>query len=110
MHRERDNEEFSDLDDADAFQAAMQDVVPLGKEKDKVTQREPREVTDTHLARRDAAEGKTPDVDPNFLTLAEVPPVEPLAYLEWRKDGVQLAVYDKLRHAEYPIEGSLDLH
>ena len=104
--------EFDDLDDDSAFAQAMQDVVPLSEQGSvtKTSQRAPLEVTQAQLSRREAAVGNTPEVDPNFLTLSEVPQKEPLEYLEWRKDGVQLAVYDKLRHAGYEIEGNLDLH
>ena len=35
---------------------------------------------------------------------------QPLESLEWRKDGVQRGVFDKLRRGGYPIEASLDLH
>ncbi|MEM7097399.1 MAG: DNA endonuclease SmrA [Pseudomonadota bacterium] len=100
------------LDDDAAFAQAMQDVVPLSEQGGvtRTDQRTPREVTQSHINRREAAQGDTPNVDPNFLTEAEVPQKQPLEYLEWRKDGVQLAVFDKLRHAGYDIEGHLDLH
>ena len=94
----------------DDFRAAMQDVAPLDKGR-QVARGGPAEVTQAHLQRRDAAMGVGKDlIDPNFLTLGEVRPVEPLQFLEWKKDGVQNAVFDKLRRGGYAVEGSLDLH
>ncbi len=88
----------------------MQDVAPLDKGK-RVERRVTVESGETHRIRRDAALGLTDDrVDPNFLTLGEVPPRQPLEHLEWKKDGVQNAVFDKLRRGEYAPQGSLDLH
>ena len=94
----------------DDFSAAMQDVAPISKGKRQLLKSKV-EVTPAQLQRRDAALGLGTDlVDPNFLTLAEVKQREPLEYLEWRKDGVQKAVFDKLRRGGYAIEDSLDLH
>ncbi len=97
-------------DEAGLFSAAMEDVAPIAKGRRQMRQNQ-HEVTQTHLQRRDAAlglnEGKE---DPNFLTLGEVPGVAPLEYLEWKKDGVQRAVFDKLRRGGYGVEEHLDLH
>ncbi|MEM7079611.1 MAG: DNA endonuclease SmrA [Pseudomonadota bacterium] len=100
------NEDDHDLD---AFREAMSDVAPLAKGRQ--TTGGPREQTVGQQARREAAVGLTRDaVDPNFLTLGEVPAVEPLAYVEWKKDGVQHAVFSRLRQGGYPVQASLDLH
>lgn len=97
-------------DEDELFAEAMQDVAPLSKGRQQ-QRKSQREVTEAHLARRDAALGIGDDrVDPNFLTLGEVPPRAPLEYLEWKKDGVQNAVFDRLRRGGYDIEASLDLH
>ena len=73
----------------DDFRSAMSDVAPLGEKAQKKAQTEelkleakkeiPREVSLTQLERRYAALGieRTPKVDPNPLTLAEVPQLEP---------------------------------
>ncbi|MEM8768229.1 MAG: DNA endonuclease SmrA [Pseudomonadota bacterium] len=106
----------------DDFRAAMSDVAPLKADvQKKAAHREqqldaeremPRAVSLTQLERRYAALGinRTPTVDPNPLTLGEVPLVEPREVLEWKKDGVQNEVFARLRNGQYPIEGSLDLH
>jgi len=98
--------------DAD-FRDAMNDVAPLRERKSRQTeiagkrpdvtvgQRERREVA---LGNRDTA------IDPNPLTLGEVPPVQPRDMLEWKKDGVQHEVFSRLKAGRYPIEGTLDLH
>ena len=94
----------------DAFREAMQDVQPLNKGR-RQERKTSQTVSIAQLQRRDAAEGKLANaVDPNYLTLGEVPSRQPLEYLEWKKDGVQNAVFSKLRHAGYRIEGQLDLH
>ena len=63
------------------------------------------------LQRRRAAEQFTADPQrENFLTLAEVPLRQPLEVLEWKQDGVQHAVFSKLRRGGYALEYELDLH
>ena len=92
------------------FAEAMQDVAPLEQRK-RAERKTGVTVTDAHLARRDAALGIGEDkTDPNFLTPGEVPPRQPLEYLEWKKDGVQNAVYDNLRRGQYALDAHLDLH
>ena len=106
----------------DDFRSAMSDVAPLGKKAQKKARQEaqileakkdmPRAVSLTQLERRYAALGieRTPKVDPNPLTLGEVPEVAPRDVLEWKKDGVQHQVFSRLKNGQYEIEGSLDLH
>ena len=98
--------------DDDDFREAMQDVAPL-KRKRVADQATPRAgPTAGQLRRRDGAEGKTdtPTVDPNYLTLGEVPPVDPHQILEWKKDGVQRQVFARLKQGRYELQGELDLH
>ncbi len=106
----------------DDFRSAMSDVAPLGEKVKKKARHEeqlreakkemPRAVSLTQLERRYAALGidRTPKVDPNPLTLGDVPALEPRDVLEWKKDGVQHQVFARLKNGQYPIEGSLDLH
>jgi DNA-nicking Smr family endonuclease len=106
----------------DEFRRAMGDVAPLDEKAQKKAQHVaemldakkemPRAVSVTQLERRYAALGieRTPQVDPNPLTLGEVPQVAPRDVLEWKKDGVQHQVFARLKNGQYPIEGSLDLH
>ncbi len=98
------------MDDDTLFAAAMQDVAPLAKGRQQALPGA-REVTQAQLARRDAALGLEQErLDANFLTLGEVAPRAPLEFLEWKKNGVQNAVFDRLRRGDYALEGSLDLH
>lgn len=108
--------------DDDDFLSAMSDVAPLDEQqRKKAEHREaqleakkemPRELSLTQLERRYAALGvnRSPEVDPNPLTLGEVTPVAPRDVLEWKKDGVQNGVFSRLKLGHYPVEGSLDLH
>lgn len=104
--------------DDDDFRSAMSDVAPLdARVRKKAAQREalkeaPGPASAKQLERRQAALGisRTPAVDPNPLTLGEVTPVAPRDLLEWKKDGVQNQVFQRLRNGQYPVEGSLDLH
>ncbi len=104
-----DNSEFLD---------AMGDVAPLAdKHKNRRNDIDDasgrgREASIAQLERREAALGNTrrPKVDPNPLTLGEVPPVAPREILEWKKDGVQHEVFARLKSGRYAVEGSLDLH
>jgi DNA-nicking Smr family endonuclease len=95
------------------FLDAMGDVAPLKDKKQRAAVvGRPKELTPAQLERREAALGNTtpPKIDPNPLRLGEVPPVEPRAVLEWKKDGVQREVFARLKAGRYPIEGELDLH
>ena len=103
----------------DEFRSAMSDVAPLDAKVRKKAQHQldsskemPRAVSLTQLERRYSALGLTrnPVTDPNHLTLAEVEPRQPRDVLEWKKDGVQHEVFQRLKSGRYPIEGSLDLH
>ncbi len=97
----------------DLFRMAMQDVKPL-QQKVVVAPRvvkAPREVpTEAQLLARSAALGEKKPEPPDYLTLAEVPAVEPRAFLEWRREGVQELVTGRLRKGHYPPADSLDLH
>lgn len=98
------------MDDED-FLEAMQDVKPLAKGREQTLKQVRDGITIAEKHRRDAAVGlKQERVDENQLTLGEVPQRGPLEYLEWKKDGVQNAVFEKLRKGGYPIEQRLDLH
>ena len=95
----------------DVFSQAMADVTPVAKGRQQRPSVQQTGPTPGQLKRRaDAENTHSEDVDPNYLTLGEVLPVAPLAFLEWKKDGVQQAVFDKLRKDGYGIEASLDLH
>ncbi len=48
--------------------------------------------------------------DKNFLSGEYVEPVDPLAIIEFKRDGVQTGVYRNLRLGKYQIDARLDLH
>ena len=105
------DDEHDKNDDEAAFLDAMQDVQPISKGARQKAASGAREATIAQQHRRDAALGLNKDpVDPNFLTLGDVPAREPLEVLEWKKDGVQNAVFAKLRRGGYEFKASLDLH
>jgi DNA-nicking Smr family endonuclease len=98
-------------DDDELFSSAMQDVQPLKKGRAQALSQPRDEVSIAEQHRRDAAVGvKVERLDANTLTLSEVPARQPLEVLEWKKVGVQRAVFSKLRKGGYKIESSLDLH
>ena len=95
--------------DDELFRAAMSDVAPL-----KVAPKPPKsrqEPSADQLARRAHAESDDQiSIDPNYLTPGEVKPLTPHELVSWKKDGVQEAVFKKLRLGKYPLDGTLDLH
>ena len=97
-------------DDKDLFAAQMQDVTPLVNPRTD-TRKSWQGATAEQLQRRRAAEAFAEDVsEQNFLTLSEVEARQPLEMLEWKQDGVQHAVFSKLRRGGYALEYELDLH
>ena len=97
--------------DEDAFSAAMKDVEPLNHPSSIAPKANWQGPSQTHLQRQQAAEdfAKVED-EKNMLSLSEVKPRDPLEVLEWKQEGVQLAVFNKLRKGGYLIERELDLH
>ena len=97
-------------DDKDLFAAQMQDVTPLVNPRTD-TRKSWQGASAEQLQRRRAAEAFAEDVwSQNFLTLSEVEARQPLEMLEWKQDGVQHAVFSKLRRGGYALEYELDLH
>ncbi|HBF62382.1 MAG TPA: DNA endonuclease SmrA [Gammaproteobacteria bacterium] len=97
-------------DDKDLFAAQMQDVTPLVNPRTD-TRKSWQGASAEQLQRRRAAEAFAEDVsEQNFLTLSEVEARQPLEMLEWKQDGVQHAVFSKLRRGGYALEYELDLH
>jgi DNA-nicking Smr family endonuclease len=107
------------MDDEDLFREAMQDVKPLSAAKpvvdnrllDKPLDKNSRaKPTEAQLRARLAAMGIKKAEAPDYMTLGEVPPVEPRDFLAWRREGVQELVADRLRKGSYVPKDSLDLH
>lgn len=94
-------------DDIDFFQQ-MKDVKPI-KIEAKVTLA-PSHVDNTNAeARRNAALAEI-EKNKNFLSGEYIEPVDPLAVIEFKRDGVQTGVYRNLRLGKYQIDARLDLH
>lgn len=60
-------------------------------------------------ARRDAAVRDLAG-DANFLTLSDIDLLDPWYPLEFRRPGVQLGVFRRLKQGKYEMEARLDLH
>ncbi|PMR75614.1 DNA endonuclease SmrA [Billgrantia endophytica] len=90
------------------FRALMGDVKPLtgvGNRADPGTRR--RRPTEAQLARRASAQamtGKDSFLSDDFVDL--LPPFDPM---EYRRDGIQQAVVDRLRHGGYVAQSRLHL-
>lgn len=100
------------MGDDEFFREAMSDVSPLQGKSRVRPDKGPVEATPAQLERRESALGNRNRTvaDPNYLTLGEVPQRQPREILEWKKDGVQNAVFARLKAGKYPVEASLDLH
>lgn len=94
--------------DDNLFLQQMQDVKRIkvaekvnlaGSHLDKTNAEKRRQVATTELAK-----------DKNFLSGEYIEPVDPLAILEFKRDGVQTGVYRNLRLGKYQIDARLDLH
>ena len=97
-------------DDKDLFAAQMQGVTPLVTPRTD-TRKSWQGASEEQLQRRRAAEAFAEDAaEHNFLTLSEVEARQPLEMLEWKQDGVQHAVFSKLRRGGYALQYELDLH
>ena len=92
------------------FASAMKDVEPLSKGKQTLKPPKPKTADEQQVLRKAAEEFQSEEDEANFLTLGEVKPRDPLEVLEWRQDGIQLAVFNKLRKGGYEIARELDLH
>ena len=92
----------------DAFREAMEGVERL--DFHRLPDAPPGPPTPGQRRRRDAAVAKELEPDPNYLYTGEVRSMDPYERFEWKKDGVQPAVFQKLKSGGYPVEGRLDLH
>lgn len=93
--------------DQQAFLDAMQDVKPIAA-NDKVVHQSGHTETLAQRLKRQAVE-KATSQNPNFLSIEKVDPVEPDAFLEFKKPGVQEGVYKKLRLGKYHIDDVLNI-
>ncbi|WP_223670905.1 DNA endonuclease SmrA [Kangiella shandongensis] len=96
-------------DELDLFKKELKGVRRIKNDQVNLhmTQKEP---SLSQMARQEAALGRKPSHDPNYLTTDFVEPVEPNAWLEYKMDGVQEGVYKNLRLGKYEIDAHTDLH
>lgn len=94
--------------DDDLFQQLMQGVKPI-KVEPKVVLASPHQDKLNAEKRRQAATAELAK-DKNFLSGEYIEPVDPLAIIEFKRDGVQTGVYRNLRLGKYQIDARLDLH
>ena len=96
------------IPDDNLFLQQMQNVKPIKVEPkvplasahvDKINAEKRRKVATAELAK-----------DKNFLSGEYIEPVDPLAILEFKRDGIQLGVYRNLRLGKYQIDARLALH
>ncbi|PUA29066.1 MAG: DNA endonuclease SmrA [Cellvibrio sp. 79] len=99
---------MSKTSDSDIFLQQMQDVKPI-KVEEKVVLASPQLDKTNSLTRRKAATAEL-EKDKNFLSGEYIEPLEPLAVIEFKRDGVQNGVYRSLRMGKYQIDARLDLH
>jgi len=99
------SEKYPDLE---LFEQQMRDVEPI-KAADKVALVTAQNDKLDLSPRRQAAVAELQQ-DKNFLSGEYIEPVEPLAILEFKREGVQHGVYRNLRLGKYPIDARLDLH
>jgi DNA-nicking Smr family endonuclease len=69
-----------------------------------------KEITPGIVERRKAAQREVVSDINELDTASVIEPVEPLAYLEYQRPGVQHGVYKNLRLGKYEIQSRLDLH
>lgn len=94
--------------ESDFFLQQMKGVKPI-KVEEKVTLASGQLDKTNAESRRKAATAELIK-DKNFLSGEYIEPVDPLAIIEFKRDGVQNGVYRNLRLGKYQIDARLDLH
>ena len=105
----REKSELDELSDKQFVDMVGDDIQPLsGKGSAHIAK--PVQVTPGVLERRKAAQEEVV-AESNILDPASIiEQVDPLAYLEFVRPGVQHGVYKNLRLGKYEIQSRLDLH
>jgi DNA-nicking Smr family endonuclease len=98
----------ADQSDEGLFRAEMQGVRRHSVEPRIAVNRSPVSAI-AAAARREAAVSD-PARDLNFLTLSDIELLDPWYPLEFRRPGVQLGVFRRLKQGKYEMEARLDLH
>ncbi|GAB55566.1 Smr domain (Small MutS Related) containing protein [Glaciecola punicea ACAM 611] len=90
-----------------SFMSQMEDVVPIAK-VNKVAVANNHSETLSQRLKREALE-KQIALDDNGLSIDSVTPLDPYAFLSYKKDGVQEGVFKNLRLGKYQIDSRLSL-
>ncbi len=91
----------------DLFKEMMADVAPI--KQDTVLIQQKYQVSEAQLARRLAAQTLA-NGNIDYLSLDNAKMIKPDDIIEFKRDGVQLAVFKKMRQGKYDIHARLDLH
>jgi len=90
-----------------SFMSQMEDVIPIAK-VNKVAVANSHSETLSQRLKREALE-KQIALDDNGLSIDSVTPLDPYAFLSYKKDGVQEGVFKNLRLGKYQIDSRLSL-
>ena len=90
-----------------SFLDEMQDVIPIAQQN-KVNLSNGHSQTLQQKLKREAVE-KQVALDDNGLSIDYVEPLDPHAFLSYKKDGVQEGVFKNLRLGKYHIDSRLSL-
>ncbi|MCD9464024.1 DNA endonuclease SmrA [Photobacterium phosphoreum] len=91
----------------DLFKEMMADVAPI--KQDTILIQHKYQVSEAQLARRLAAQTLANN-NIDYLSLDTAKMVKPDDMIEFKRDGVQQAVFKKMRQGKYDIHARLDLH
>jgi len=94
--------------DDDFFSQQMKGVKPIKVDAKVDLAKQHQDNLNAEKRRKAATEELAKDK--NFLSGEYIEPVDPLALLEFKRDGVQTGVYRNLRLGKYQIDARLDLH
>lgn len=96
------------MSDEDLFAQEMSGVTPLKVEARHL--KRDQSLSDEQKKIRQAVASEEETADLNALSTDHLELVDPLAYLEFKKPGIQHGVLKNLRLGKYEIEAKLDLH
>lgn len=91
----------------DLFKEMMSDVAPI--KQDTILIQQKYQVSEAQLARRLAAQTLA-NSNIDYLSLDHAIMIKPDDMIEFKRDGVQSAVFKKMRQGKYDIHARLDLH
>lgn len=95
------------LRDETDFRAFIGDVKPLPKRNRADTGFQRQRPSEAQLARRESAEEQLDEL--NFLSDDFVDLLPPFDPIEYRREGIQQGVVDKLKHGGYSVQAQLHL-